>query len=339
MSVRYLPSAISLQYSEDLLSTLAEELVFSPKELSEAQELVFKGLPPLVRPEVLAYLFGVSNRFLYSMCSFPEKYYRVYQIKKTGGGTRQIEAPRRFLKLVQRWINRHILSTQLPPPPITGFVQGKNIFSNAKPHLLNKNLMVLDIEDFFPSVHRRQIYKIFTSFGYSRKVANLLTGLCTYDLRLPQGAPTSPSLANLAFKFIDLALIDLAKSWDCVYTRYADDIAFSGNMFFSNLEKEGVRRIIEEYGFSVNERKCRIIGSGGRQMLAGLVVNISGLPLRSKRRSWRAMFHQASMEPSKYTEKYSFLKGIASYVNEYNTELASEYFTIAKKVSELRGSS
>jgi len=337
--MRHLPSAISYQYSDDLLSTLARELVFSPKELSKAKELRFNGLPPLVRPEVLAYLFGVSNRFLYSMCRFPEKHYRVYKIKKTGGGTRQIEAPRRFLKLVQRWINHHILSTRLPPPSITGFVQGKNIFSNAEPHLPNRNLMVLDIEDFFPSVHRRQVNRIFTSFGYPRKVANLLTGLCTYGLRLPQGAPTSPSLANLAFVPVDLALIDLAKSWGCVYTRYADDIAFSGNIAFSNIEGGEVRHIIEESGFSVNERKCRIIGSGGRQILAGLVVNTAGLPLRSKRRRWRAMFHQASIEPNKYIEKSSFLKGIASFVNEYNTKLASEYFTIAKKVSELRGSS
>jgi len=337
--MNYLPSYISLQYTEDLIGTLQKELGLTSDEISKAKELLDKCLPPLVRPEVLSFLFGISNRFIYSMSRSSDQYYRVYKISKKRGGTRQIEAPRRYLKLIQRWIYYHILRTHELPPEVTGFVRGKNIFSNAKPHISSKNLMVLDIKDFFPSVGLKEVVKIFRSFGFSIKVSNLLAGLCTFESRLPQGAPTSPTLANLAFLPVDLALQDLAKGWDCKYTRYADDIAFSGDTYFHRKNMTEVSKIVCQWGFHINYKKSRIIGSGGRQILAGLVVNTSGLPPRYNRRRWRAMFHKAAHEPSQYLGQASKLKGIAAFVNEYNNEynkeLATNYFNIADKTTEL----
>ncbi|GAH95774.1 unnamed protein product [marine sediment metagenome] len=108
INMNYLPSFLSLQYSEDLVGTLEEELGLDSDEVSRVKELLDNNLPPLVRPEVLSFLFGVSHGFINSMSRFPESYYRVYRVKKKGGGTRQIEAPRRFLKLIQRWIHFHI---------------------------------------------------------------------------------------------------------------------------------------------------------------------------------------------------------------------------------------
>ena len=333
--MNYLPSYISLQYAEDLIGTLQEELGLGPDELSKARELLDKNLPPLVKPEVLPFLFGISNRLIYSMSRSSEKYYRVYKISKRRGGTRQIEAPRRFLKLIQRWIYFHILRTHELPSTVTGFVRGKNIFSNAEPHIPQKNLMVLDIKDFFPSVGWKELVKIFKSFGFPIKVSILLAGLCTFRSRLPQGAPTSPTLANLAFLPIDRALQDLAKGWDCIYTRYADDIAFSGDLPFHRKDMREVSKIVRQWGFHINYKKSRIIGSGGRQILAGLVVNTSGLPPRYKRRRWRAIFHQAAHEPTKYLGQSSKLKGIAAFVNEYNKEVATNYFNIADNIAEL----
>ena len=332
--MNYLPPYLSLQYTEDLLVTLQEEFGLDTNELSKATELLDSKLPPLVRPEILSFLFGISYRFIKTMSIDSHKYYRTYRIPKSAGGYRRIEAPRRFLKLIQKWIYINILSTRQLPPVITGFVRGKNIFSNAEPHKPNKNLMVIDIKDFFPSVTYQEVYKVFKSFGFQRKVTTLLTGLCTYN-GLPQGAPTSPVIANLAFNPVDLALQDLAKGWDCNYTRYADDIAFSGNTTFSHKDINAVSQILGQSGFNINTRKTRIIGSGGRQILTGLVVNTCGLPPRDKRRRWRAMFHQASLEPPKYMGQSQSLKGIASFINEYNTELASSYMHIANHISEL----
>ncbi len=269
------------------------------------------------------------------MSNNSQEYYRIYKISKRAGGYRQIEAPRRFIKLIQKWIYLYILTTHELPEAVTGFVRGKNIFSNTKPHIPNKNLMVVDVKNFFPSISYQDVHRIFKSFGFPSKVNTLLTGLCTLYERLPQGAPTSPALANLVFNPVDLALLDLAKGWDCAYTRYADDIAFSGNTLFSKKDIKTVSEILKDWGFQINPKKTRIIGGGGRQMLTGLVVNTSGIPPRIKRRRWRAMFHQASFDPSKFLGKSQMLKGMSSFINEYNSKLSSKYFDIAEKVARL----
>ncbi len=117
-----LPFAISLHKTSDLLKTIKGEFGFSPAEVIRAKKLLGSGLPPLVRPEIMSYLFGVSYRLLLSMPRVPDRYYRIYRIPKTGGGYRQIEAPRRFLKLMQRWIYDYILSQiSISPYKLSGF--------------------------------------------------------------------------------------------------------------------------------------------------------------------------------------------------------------------------
>lgn len=331
----HLPPYVSLQYADNPLETLISECKLSDEEACKARELAEAKLPPLVRPDTLSYIFGVSHGIIVAMSRFPDTYYRVYTVSKRSGGTRQIEAPRRFLKIIQKWINSYILLKRELLPAVTGFVHGKNIFTNAKAHLPSKNLMVVDIEDFFPSIHRQKIARVFREFGFPVDVVRLLTGLCTYERRLPQGAPTSPLLSNIAFRSVDEALQVKAHKWGCVYTRYADDLAFSGDRVFSIQDVQEVSGILQEAGFSVNYQKTRIIGSGGRQILAGLIVNQKGLPLRKKRMQWRSLFHKASINPNEYVGQSSILKGIASFVNQYDKELAQEYLQIANHVAEL----
>ena len=127
--------------------------------------------------------------------------------------------------------------------------------------------------------------------------------------------------------------MELANVWESDYTRYADDIAFSGNIRFSKTEREKAKQIIESAGFSINEDKTRIIGGGGRQILAGLIVNSKGLPPRKKRRQWRAIFHRASLDAKKYSHQSTYLRGIASFVNEYNPVIAKEYSNIAIRIA------
>jgi retron-type reverse transcriptase len=328
----HLPFAITLEYTEDLLGTLRHDFNLSPTEESHANKLMQANLPPLVRAEILPYLFGVSHGLILSMSRFPAHYYRSYTIRKKDGGTRTIEAPRRFMKLIQRWINTHILSKAELSSLVMGFVPNKNMFSNAKEHLISRNVMVVDIQDFFPSVRKQQVKRIFRNFGYPPRVANYLAGLCTLHKRLPQGAPTSPTLANIAFSPVDTLLELLAREWECKYTRYADDLAFSGDRFFTREDINRVEKTLAGSGFEINHEKSRIMGSGARQILAGLIVNKSGLPLRVKRRRWRAIFHQANLHPERYIEKSSQLRGIAAFVNEYNSALAQKYQTIVNKI-------
>lgn len=93
-----------------------------------------------------------------------------------------------------------------------------------------------------------------------------------------------------------------------------------------------IKKLIKESGFQINTRKSRIIGSGGRQIVAGLVVNQKGLPPRNKRMRWRATFHQASLNPEKYKGDGLKLMGVASFVNRYNPTLSKKYKQVARKV-------
>ncbi len=195
--------------------------------------------------------------------------------------------------------------------------------------------MVIDIKNFFPSVSSKDVQRVFKNFGFNTSVCVQLTGLCTLRDRLPQGAPTSPALANIVFTPVDLALSGLAERWECGYSRYADDIAFSSDNAFTREDIKEVSKILDEHEFQTNVKKTRIIGSGGRQILAGLVVNHDGLPPRYNRKKWRAIFHQAKNNPSKFVGQSLKLSGIAAFVNQYDSSLAKIYFQIAEDVLRL----
>lgn len=269
------------------------------------------------------------------MSRTPDLYYRKYKIRKLRNGYRKIEAPRRFLKIVQRWIYDHILSSVKLPTSVNGFVRDRDIFTNVRPHLISKNIMVFDIKNFFPSINRKMVRNVFKELGFPIMVTHLLTDLCTLKDRLPQGAPTSPALANIVFSPVDIELMNIAKEWGCVYTRYADDLVFSGNIIFTNKHKLKIISIIEESSFHINSSKTRIIGSGGRQIVAGLVANEKGLPPRFKRMNWRALFHQTSLSPERYKGSGLKLMGIAAFVKKYNPEISAKYKEIAQSIIKL----
>jgi RNA-directed DNA polymerase len=330
----HLSLLISLPDTEESLDLLATALDFTEEEIALAKSLFSKELPPLVKPQCLPYLFGISHQLIGLMEKFPERFYRSFDIKKSGGGIRHIQAPRRFLKTIQRWILNNICLQGNLSENVFGFVKGRSIFGNARVHAKNRNLMVIDISDFFPSIKFAQVEAVFKSFGFPNRVAHQLAALCCLDGQLPQGAPTSPAIANLVFKPVDDQLTKLAMDWECDYSRYADDLAFSGSELFNNANKSAVVEILETFGFSINEKKSRIIGQGGRQVVSGLVVNSNVLPLRNTRRRWKATFHRASKHPEESVEKLTRLMGIASFVKQYSQETSAKYIEIVKKVSE-----
>ena len=141
------------------------------------------------------------------------------------------------------------------------------------PHVGKKLVINIDLKDFFPSIGYKEIYKIFRYIGYTDGVSKLLTKLCTnvQDV-LPQGSPASPSLSNLVSLKLDKRLSRLAESIGADYTRYADDITFSGNDSIKQYA-ELIRKIINEEGYEVNEDKFRLQYSFQRQEVTGLVVN------------------------------------------------------------------
>jgi hypothetical protein len=229
--------------------------------------------------------------------SGPLRHYRYQTIAKRGGRFRLIESPKLRLKELQRQILTDILDRIPPHDAAHGFRRGRSVASYTGPHVGRPLVLRLDLADFFPSIPASRVHALFRTAGYPKPVAGLLTGLCTNvvpddalpesaDARLrslarsphlPQGAPTSPALANLCAFRLDTRLAALAEAAGAAYTRYADDLAFSGG---GSLERSPVRffrhvcRIAAEEGFAVRAAKTRIMRPGVRQQLAGVVVNV-----------------------------------------------------------------
>lgn len=247
----------------------------------------------------LAIKIGIKNRvltWLLKKLYFKDMdLYHAWTISKNGGGQRMITAPKRELKSVQRRILDQILSEIPYHDNAFGFIPGRNIVSNARHHL-GKNVVVsMDIQDFFPSIKFPRVYGVLRKIGFQKRVAGVITSLCTWEDALPQGAPTSPALSNLVAYRLDQKLSTYAGARSWSYTRYADDLTFSSN------EKRAadhlvhvVRKIVQEEGFQVNDKKTKIMRPHKRQWVTGLVANEEPNVIRWKYRQLRAAVHNAA---------------------------------------------
>ena len=231
------------------------------------------------------------------------RHYHYRVLSKGYGSIRLIEAPKLRLKKLQRQILSWILDKIPPHPAAHGFLKGHSIKTFVAPHVGQRVVLRMDLRDFFPSIGAARIQTFFRTVGYPESVADLLGGICTnatprdvwkqagFEVdplllrnaralysrpHLPQGAPTSPALANLCAYRVDCRLTGLAKSVGAEYTRYADDLVFSGSVAFEKTVDRlspHVAAILSEEGFSVHHRKTRIMRQGVPQRLAGLVTN------------------------------------------------------------------
>lgn len=199
--------------------------------------------------------------------------YQVFTIPKKLGGMRQIEAPCKRLKDIQRWIKDNVIDKAVVSDYAIGFRKNMSIVDNAKKHVQKDLVINMDISNFFPSISYADIFKMFLYFGYRQDVAHLLTKLCTNGENvLPQGSPASPSISNHILLKLDKRLGRLAESVGADYSRYADDITFSGNITISSIIPL-VGKIIKEEGFELNSKKTRLQYKNQRQEVTGLIVN------------------------------------------------------------------
>jgi RNA-directed DNA polymerase len=231
------------------------------------------------------------------------RHYHYRTLAKLSGSVRLIEAPKPRLKEIQRQILAQILDKVPVHPAAHGFVKGRSIKTFIAPHVGRRIVLRMDLQDFFPSFAGARIQSFFRTMGYPESVADLLGGVCTnatprdawkasaFDVdrqqlwearavyarpHLPQGAPTSPALANLCAYRMDCCLTGLANSAGAGYTRYADDLAFSGSEEFEKRVERfstHVAALLIEEGFTVHHRKTRVMRQGVRQRLVGLVAN------------------------------------------------------------------
>lgn len=201
--------------------------------------------------------------------------YHTFNISQ-GEKERTIMAPGLELKERQRWILTNILNKVDLYECVHGFVKGRSIKTNAEKHINKKEILCLDIKNFFPTIQKNIVLDIFKSLHYVDKIAELLTELTTFNGVLPQGAPTSPYLANIAFESVDEKLISIALDENLEYTRYADDLTFSADFNIEPLVGK-IIKTIEDGGFTVNNEKTHIMKDKYRKIVTGLVVNDKGV--------------------------------------------------------------
>ncbi len=258
------------------------------------------GLPTFNTPETLCSVARIQLSTLNWLMHRPERHYARFSIQKSDGKReRAILSPKKKLKAVQRWIHSEILAPALhssASPCAHGFLPARSILTNASAHVGQEIVVRFDLRDFFPTITRRRVFGLFHAFGYSRLIAGTLAQLTTVNGKLPQGAPTSPAISNLICRKLDKRLAGLAKRFHGNYTRYADDLTFSGgNEFKLNLPTfiPRLKEILADEDFSLRADKTRFSRKGARQLVTGLVVN-RGLSIpREERRRLRAILHNA----------------------------------------------
>jgi RNA-directed DNA polymerase len=234
--------------------------------------------------------------------------YTEFQLPKRSGGSRAIRAPAQALKSIQRKLLALLDTLYSPRPCVHGFVKKQSIVSNAAPHSNKRHVLNVDIEDFFPSINFGRVRGalIARPFNLPPDVSTVIARLCCFNNSLPQGAPTSPIIANIVCMRLDGELSRLARTNGCKYTRYADDLTFSthkrdfpptlGNSINPPYGTEAVvgptlRSVIVANGFRVNEKKVRLFGRRVSQRVTGLTVNEKPNVQRRFIRQIRGMIH------------------------------------------------
>lgn len=246
------------------------------------------------------------------------RHYRYRWIPKASGARRLLEVPKSRLKAIQRKILADILNKIPPHSAAHAYYPGRTIREYVAPHVNQQIVIHIDLREFFPSVRASQVHAIFRTAGYPERVASVLTGLCTnstpaaafamcehgnqqYESQkryrsphLPQGAATSPALANLAAFWLDCRLSGLARKVCASYTRYADDLVFSGGYELAACASRFrvlATAIAHHEGFEIRHRKTREMRSGSRQQVAGIVLNRQPNIPRREYDTLRAILH------------------------------------------------
>jgi RNA-directed DNA polymerase len=212
-----------------------------------------------------------------------------YYIKKRNGDLREVWQPNYQLKIIQKWILKNILYKIDVSTCAHGFVKNKSILTNAEIHCHQDPFWVFstDIQEFFPSIDQCEIKKIYKNVGYSDGVSDALSRLTTVNNRLVQGFPTSPMLSNIYFRPVDEELQKIASQYNIHYSRYADDITFSGGQKKGYLTlikklKQIIFYVLSKYGFIVNEEKTRFMKNKHTKIVTGLVVTSKGVKVPQK---------------------------------------------------------
>lgn len=271
----------------------------------------------------IQYKITGSQLKFFSNDKIAPKRYRTFHIRKKSGGLREIKAPCYQLNIILRMLNLALSSIFEPDNAAMGFAPGRSVVTNAQTHIGHNYVFNIDLKDFFPSIPQARVWKRIQlkPFNFSKDVADVLAGLCCASIDdgkknvLPQGAPTSPLLTNAICCNLDRKMKGVAKRFGLHYSRYADDMTFSSmhNVYQEGSEfRKEIIKIISEQGFTLNDKKTRLLKNGCRQEVTGLTVNAIANVSRKYIKELRWILRA--------WEKYGYDRAYALFYPKYKTE-------------------
>lgn len=294
---RMLPQDVAIAFS-GLPATRRRRRLSSmrhiPQHLTSESELLFH--------------LGVGAEELAYLRRWPRLKYRDVKISKRSGGERTLLIPDDRLKFIQKKILGILQNLYRPRAPVHGFTQDRSALTNAKAHEGRRFLLNLDLKDYFASISRNRVVGLLEKLGIDAAVADVIASFCIFRDQLPQGAPTSPILANMVTFRLDRELMEFGQKHYLKYTRYADDLTFSSyrapiSLFKDGLPKEGkitekalsdeIRFIIYSNGFDLNSEKIWFSATRSRKEVTGIIVNQFPNVKRSFIRELRVLLHKA----------------------------------------------
>lgn len=272
--------------------------------LAYAKNLEDKEFPVIFSLEHLAIQIGIQSDYLRNLIGegkrdviYKYQRYNYFKLKKRDGKFREIMSPAKDLKYIQKWILVNILNNYVLADSCKGFRKSTSIFENAKVHENSEIILKVDLLKFYDTITERRVYGVFKSLGYVNNLAYSLAKITTAKHRdsywndfdenskevlrelieikppiLPQGAPTSPTLSNILATKMDYRFEALARKLNFNYSRYADDLTFS-------IKKDGklpslklIKKITDDEGFFINDKKTKYMKKGCKQYVTGLTT-------------------------------------------------------------------
>lgn len=331
------PSLLSLilkgerRVTDGVREGLAAALGVSPLELAMAKITV----------EDLLRIAEVSSREELTMLVDEE--WHEGRVTKSDGSYRTVAEPPGRLKALQYWVLRQVLDPgYLIHPFAFGGVPGRSAYDNARVHVGAQLLVKLDIVDFFGSISPVRVFEALRGRGpLDDDAAKAVSLICTRAGKLPQGAPTSPSLANIVALELDQALLRVVPAeglWR--YTRYVDDLTFSTIVpdarAGENVLKDG-KRVLREYGFKPHRDKCQVVTAAERMLVTGFLINPSKVApvVRAPREQWKRLRTAVKkLEDGGALESWETVWGLASYLGETDKERAEPFKERLRKLRE-----
>ena len=255
--------------------------------------------------EYIKELYSISNNIINN--------YKLFKIKKRSGLYRTLYVPSSTLKHIEKQILNKVLYERKVSKYAKAYIKNINLKENVKEHINQRKILKLDIKNFFESITFEKIYT--SCFGLDflpKNIGVLLTKLCTYYDYLPTGSPTSGYISNLVMKDFDEKLGTWCTNHKINYSRYSDDMTFSGDFNPREVINE-VNILLKEMGLQLNKNKTILITNNKKQKVTGLIVN--------KKINTDVKYRKKIRQEIYYIKKF----GLNHHMNRINEHSKKEY--------------